>query len=713
MEKQKKKIAILGGGMSSMTAAWQLAQKDEYDITVYQMGWRLGGKGASGRNPDIADRIEEHGLHVWFGFYENAFNLMRQVYTELGRPDDAPLANVDQAFKPVNELVMKELWNGKRLDWTVNFPENKLRPGIGGEFLSLWSSVELIIKWAIEFAEGKEDGEVAQTVLNEATEHHVRHFPHWVTKVVEIEKEVSDGIIRSETWFLRQALRLWTSLEPHRGISHDHHKVLVWLLKKAMTHRWERIKDIVDKDDHIRRHWTLMYLGCTTFSGILGDNVLVDGYQTMDDLDMVEWFYKHKLVDSDKANDIAYRSAPSQTVYDLFFHYADGDTDKPAISAGIALRSLIKILMGYKGAVLWFMQAGMGDTIFGPMFEVLQRKGVKFKFFHRVTNLGLAGSPGAKSVDTVTISRQVNLKEGQYDPMVMVKGLPCWPSNPLYDQIVEGDELKKRKINLERSPRYSEWKDTGGTVILKAGEDYDHVILGITLAALPEITAELTDASDSWKEMIKGIKTVQTQAIQVWFNQDSRELGLEERRPVVGAYVEPYASLTDFSHLLERENWKANQNVKHLSYTCGVMKLEPGETQENADTRAKRVSLELLNKHAASLWPKAVSAGNPEGLDWSKVVAPEDMHGEERFDAQYIRANIDTNEQYVQSLPRTNQYRIKTDASGFGNLILTGTWIDLGFNIACIEAAAIAGIQAARVLTGEPAHITGESENLI
>ena len=44
------------------------------------MGWRLGGKGASGRG--IADRVEEHGLHLWMGFYENAFRLMRDCYAE-------------------------------------------------------------------------------------------------------------------------------------------------------------------------------------------------------------------------------------------------------------------------------------------------------------------------------------------------------------------------------------------------------------------------------------------------------------------------------------------------------------------------------------------------------------------------------------------------------------------------------------------------------
>ena len=72
MAAQPQRIAILGGGVGAMTAAFWLSDKEDwqnrYQIDVYQMGWRLGGKGASGRNADIAERIEEHGLHIWFGF---------------------------------------------------------------------------------------------------------------------------------------------------------------------------------------------------------------------------------------------------------------------------------------------------------------------------------------------------------------------------------------------------------------------------------------------------------------------------------------------------------------------------------------------------------------------------------------------------------------------------------------------------------------------
>src|SRR5262249_51657024 len=66
------RVAIIGGGCGSMAAAFELTRPEHhrrYQVTVYQQGFRLGGKGASGRGP--GNRIEEHGLHIWMGFYEN------------------------------------------------------------------------------------------------------------------------------------------------------------------------------------------------------------------------------------------------------------------------------------------------------------------------------------------------------------------------------------------------------------------------------------------------------------------------------------------------------------------------------------------------------------------------------------------------------------------------------------------------------------------
>ena len=46
-----QKVAILGGGAASCTTALALTAQpgwnEHYDITIYQLGWRLGGKAAS------------------------------------------------------------------------------------------------------------------------------------------------------------------------------------------------------------------------------------------------------------------------------------------------------------------------------------------------------------------------------------------------------------------------------------------------------------------------------------------------------------------------------------------------------------------------------------------------------------------------------------------------------------------------------------------
>ena len=60
---EKQRIAILGSGVGAITTAWALTSlpdaHDRFDITIYTLGWRLGGKGASGRNAAFGQRIED------------------------------------------------------------------------------------------------------------------------------------------------------------------------------------------------------------------------------------------------------------------------------------------------------------------------------------------------------------------------------------------------------------------------------------------------------------------------------------------------------------------------------------------------------------------------------------------------------------------------------------------------------------------------------
>ena len=147
------RVAILGSGVGSMAAAFALTAPEaggRYEVTVYQMGWRLGGKGASGRAADTGDRIEEHGLHIWMGFYENAFQVMRRCYEELGRPAGAPLATWEDAFKPHSYIVLEEQLADGWHPWQLDFPTDADKPGDGGLTLpDAPRSFQKVVSWAL------------------------------------------------------------------------------------------------------------------------------------------------------------------------------------------------------------------------------------------------------------------------------------------------------------------------------------------------------------------------------------------------------------------------------------------------------------------------------------------------------------------------------------------------------------------------------------
>ena len=92
----------------------------------------------------------------------------------------------------------------------------------------------------------------------------------------------------------------------------------------------------------------------------------------------------------------------------------------------------------YKGSIFYKMQAGMGDVVFAPMYEVLRRRGVKFRFFHRLDNIRL--SRDKTYVAALELGQQATVKFGlpSRSPVRTLNSQPChghvttgpvrWPS---------------------------------------------------------------------------------------------------------------------------------------------------------------------------------------------------------------------------------------------------------------------------------------------
>ena len=98
-------------------------------------------------------------------------------------------------------------------------------------------------------------------------------------------------------------------------------------------------------------------------SGIVAEDLSVKGFNAIDDRDLRDWLRQHG------AHELTTQHAPFiQGLYDLVFAYRDGDTTKPDLAAGKAIQALIRIAFTYKGALMYRLDGGMGDTVFSPLY---------------------------------------------------------------------------------------------------------------------------------------------------------------------------------------------------------------------------------------------------------------------------------------------------------------------------------------------------------
>lgn len=709
--KKKEKIVILGGGMAALTTAFALTRRKDWQdrfesITIYQLGWRLGGKGASGRG--VFNRIQEHGLHLWLGFYEEAFQLIQECYVELNRPPSAPLARWDEAFKKANFVALADRYAEEWQLWTVMFPEDSRTPGSPSPhdpMLTVWYYVKRAMALMIRLIESSED-----------TENNDRQpaAPHsWWDNVrrdlahgaAELEAALND---MTKLALLREALAFAEMLDEdaarHRP---EQHAIFLSFLSRFREQLREDIRQQSKHNVAAWRIYSICELCLANIRGIFADGVLLGGFAVIDQYEYRSWLKHHEA-----PAEVVDQSAVLKGIYDLAFAYQEGNVALPAFAADVALCSICRIFFAYKGAIFWKMQAGMGDVVFAPLYLVLRQRGVRFRFFHRVKNLCL--SHDKKSIASVEIARQVDVRDSanEYQPLIEVNGLPCWPAEPLYHQLVQGDQLQELSQHDKQATGYNlynlesfwtKWKDVG-EVTLCVGEDFDRVILGVSLASLRALTQDLlTDENNpKWKLMIENVSTVQTQAFQLWLSEDMEQLGWTLPQVDLSGYVHPFDTWADMRQLIARESWPAEEAPKSIAYFCTVMPtphaLPPPEDQNFPVSQGQQVKanvIAFLQQYLGTLWPQAV---RNNGFRWDLLVGGDNTTGEQRFDSQYWRANIDPSEHYVQSIPGSSRFRLQADASGYDNLYLVGDWIDSGFNVGCIEAAVIAGLAAASAI---------------
>lgn len=660
---KKTRVAVLGGGTGAMAAAFELLRTPErraaLDVTVYQMGWRLGGKGASGRNHARGERIEEHGLHLWFGFYDNAFRVLGDAYDVAARPKGKPLATLWDAFEKCHEVVIYDEYDKAWASEVFDIPTDDARPGTGGDPPPL-------------------PGEVVH-----ATVEHLHERWRSLVGVRGFAVELAEHAF---------AEALSHAEKRHAGNQHIHHELdelIADALKVARAVVWHHVRH--DLDHAPSRHlFQIVDIVTSGFCGIVTDRVFEKGFSSIDDLDLLAWLKHHGASDLTVGHGGNSGSGLLRGFYDLVFAFADGDPAKPDLAAGRALQAALKMGFDFKGSILWRMCAGMGDTVFGPFYEALTKLAgpESVRFFHRVTGLRL--DPSGTSIAAIDLVQQAAPVAAGYHPMRNVKDLPCWPNRPYWDELQGGEALKAHDLEAP-CPVPGEVPLT-----LEVGRDFDLVVLAIPAPAHPEICAELITANTAYATMVDSCRAVATQAFQVWSTESEPALGWAfPQRGVASGFVEPLDTLCPMPQLLDREDWP-DGSVQSIWYACGVLPDAAKWSCDHPDQRprVRHNTLDWLEQRSSIPWPAASSGGK---FEWNVLSDPGGTStGPARFGSQYWRANVTPSELYVRTPPKSVTKRLWPGQSGFTNLALAGDWTRNYIDGGCVEAAVMSGLLAAR-----------------
>ncbi|HEU0220884.1 MAG TPA: NAD(P)-binding protein [Paracoccaceae bacterium] len=699
----RRKVAVLGGGVGAMAAAFALTSfpgaAQAYEVHVYQMGWRLGGKGASGRRKGQAQRIEEHGLHVWSGFYDNAIRMMKDCLAAVsGEP--GVYHSFDEAFIPHNNIVLGEEVGGEWKRWALRPQMNEAVPGEGGVALSPWDYFRMLVGFVRGLVDERapEGFRIAQ---------HPRDVlpPRLADHVAE---RIGMGIALQGSMSLHW-LHALSDVLPRDTEAHDRkdQAALTLLTRQIQRDLSDSRQDLIARDalsDELRRAHVMVDLGAASLRGMLADELFLKGFEAIDGEEISAWLARHG------AQPESIDSALVRAVYDYAFGYRRGSTAPAnrAIAAGTFLRGTLRLFLTYKGAIFFKMRAGMGDTIFTPFYKALRKRGVRFHFFHKVADLQL--DKAGTAVERIVIDRQATVAKGEYHPFVRVKGLDCWPAEPLWDQLVEGADLEARKINLESS--WTDWKPVE-TLTLERGRDFDEVILGISLGALPDIARDLIATDPAWARMVERVETTATQAMQLWLRPRTRELGWPDGDSILTAYADDLNTWADMSHLDATEDWPADRLPGSIAYWCGPLPdpdVIPPYSQPGYPARAegavRDAALAWMKTHGTFLFPSAFSRGG--AFDERFLMSLAEPAKRSRWPTQFFRANVEPAERYVLSVPGSTSARLRADRSGFANLWLAGDWTYTGLNAGCVEAAVMSGMRAASGLAGIGVPIVGE-----
>jgi len=717
---RRTKVVVVGGGPSGLSAAYHLTsaanpRAAELDVAVYQMGWRLGGKGATGRDPEN-DRILEHGIHGFAGFYWNSTEMLKGAY-EVLNPGAVPNLSelpgrlprcIEEALIPSDAIVLTNYYTGRQCQRTlVLAPGDGPHPWERAPDMGAQDVVKAIAQYAMALVQaliesGEKKGWFARLLL-------------WGPE--RIERKLVGELA---------AVLGHAKAGRHEHLLKGFDALLGWLVNHALrpSDKWDTARLAFNVIDYYR---TIIkgliaegLLDIEKVSGGPGVSFTVKGIDSVDHLNYTDWLHQHGLHPMTMASSFTH-----STAY-VCFSLPGGDSSQvPTMSAASFLLWELRTAFSRRNHFYWF-RLGTGETIIKPVYQALQANGVRFEFFHKLIDVELATD--GSTVESLTFQRQARVKgDAAYQPLRPAKRAEVgevWPDEPLWDQLENADEILAHlrhdphlgmpTLGLESA--WCAWQPDD-QVVLRRGVDFDIAVVAMPPAAIEHFARSLAD-HPRIRPAVDKLESVQTMQLHLWFNKSVEQMGLHvpQSPGAVNRYTtvslpDPLNALVDFTDTMAYEGWTEADRPQTLVQLCGPLQnlglrdsdyLNP-DYPEQIWRRAAVVAGQWMRTAGVAL-PQARGdrTMNQLSFDFQSLWHDGDEHkGEQRLWSQYIRANIDPSELYVLS-PKGSASARPQPWDVLDNLAVAGDWVYTGINIGSFEGATMGGKLASYAVSGYP-----------
>jgi uncharacterized protein with NAD-binding domain and iron-sulfur cluster len=766
----RKRVAILGAGPAGLAAAMALSESPEYSVHVYQMGWKAGGKCATGREAEHL-RSLQNGSHYLFGCYENAIGLLAEAHRVLARhPGEASrFGSFERDLVPRNLIVSKQPaaaadGRGVSGDWFRYMPQNMAQPGDGSKLPSFFDFLTTGLQYAAAFAV---DCAVSVVPASSRPRHLGARLCQWALPLCPHEPGLRARLTRAAlaparsltnrsaaaaSRLVRKGVALGALLVPEAGAR---------ALGRGWSQRWPRgvqgVRRAVDAfwersangppqlSEQLRRSAVLLDLVGTLFIGFWVDGLhRPGGFARIDRLDFREWLARHG------AREETRQSAIITSWYDAIISYERGDVEQGQCSAGLTVHSLLRAMVTYKGAFAYQLRAEVGDSLIAPLVRALELRGVQFHFFERVEQLVVDSSRGLAT--EVVLAKQVaDPPAGARFIEVMDHELGqarcAWPAAPWCDVAAQIEppldsyysthQVGKRRLVLRpEGQRLDAADDTYFDVIISALplQVMEDVLVdssrldGPHLDSLPGQAAHgpgmqgaARGLPPAWQECFSKLQVIESQAIRMWFNvplraRDARDgepsLGWQQSPPILSGHTPPHSTWEDNSQAVSIHAFPEAHRPRTIATLFGPLPTGALNPRTHAHYQAQKsaaqaAALAFVENDMLELWPGLQRQGE---VAWDAFIDLEHRSGRARFSWQDVVANVGPNESYIACFPGTLQYRIRPDESGFANLYVAGDWTRNGFEIGSVEGAVVSGLKAAKALSGLAIPISAEHD---